>query len=1027
MFGDSRQDFSISQLWDLDTIGVRDPNISRNKDGRYVVPLPWIEGHPPLPTNEIAAHKRMGRRKPKKALQSPAEKDAQAKTSQIPPGASSASPNSETDNQKVIKLQTTSTSLSKSPEESMKNEIEGVEKEVSVKTARATDVKPALAKARMLKEACSAPSIIDIEYEGKKGAVNAIKERKETEAAVKCNKVKDSETAVDSYVDGDKGDEVKESEGQKAGDEGDGVKDSEAKPKGESEMIVKEISIPGLELLACLIGGRLFSTVKPIQWRFNPPFAAWWGAGDLSKSLYSYAQVRSASVSMELPLVNVPTCELRSVIRFFTTKNETAVNIHRNLVSVYGEGCMSIQMVRRWRSWFLEGRQNMYDDERSDRPVTATDNAAMAAVRNVVEANRRVTIDEIMIRLPPGIEIGCSSIGTIMRRRTTGYEDRTRLGTTVVSKNRYNGTKNVWTEMDEMKILKFACLLLVLHIIICFKRPECLIQEFVKRKLRMYRKSNAGFGYDGIPILLLNISSGYCIQVICLLLMISGIEPNPGPKKQTTLLTEPTPTVKESADTELKTMIVQMSSEIRNLGERIDTRLSNIEKRMIEWDQRLLGVEMKLTTCVETLGATNEIVSENVTKLREIVARTDFLEMKLREPNLVFYGVEGEANEGPAERLQKVKSIIKEKMQILESINITKCHRLGKANKSPILISLPEYEDRIKLFKNTTKLRDSKIYINKDYSKKIRDQRLILIAKRKELFEKGTRSKLRDNKLIVNEEYYIIQSPAMKTELKGRGWGGILIGIKKNFQHTVRKIETNPYWISVLTHKFLDKTTESICLLFVYLPPNALQEQNLTNLLRHIEYHMSEGNEVLIAGDINIRIGNAGGFHNPLKLNSSLNKYRKSKDLISSKLSEKLISFTDSNSITIANGRTKGDTYGSFTFISERGSSVLDYFMYTHGLTQIISDMWIEELSYSDHLPIVLQINTGYEAIKSSHNNEILTRKFIWTKENVEMLKHNLSDIEDGNETDINTKTVNFTKQIYTAMESANIIKFAKR
>ncbi|UYV68197.1 hypothetical protein LAZ67_5003357 [Cordylochernes scorpioides] len=261
----------------------------------------------------------------------------------------------------------------------------------------------------------------------------------------------------------------------------------------------------------------------------------------------------------------------------------------------------------------------------------------------------------------------------------------------------------------------------------------------------------------------------------------------------------------------------------------------------------------------------------------------------------------------------------------------------------------------------------------------------------------------------------------MSEELNGQNQ----IGIKKNFQHTVRKIETNPYWISVLTHKFLDKTTESIFLLFAYLPPNVLQEQNLTNLLRHIDYHMSEGNEVLIAGDINIRIGNAGGFHNPLKLNSPLNKYRKSKDLISSKLSEKLISFTDSNSITIANGRTKGDTHGSFTFISERGSSVLDYFMYTHGLTQIISAMWIEELSYSDHLPIVLQINTGYEAIKSSYKNEILTRKLIWTKENVEMLKHNLSDTEVGNETDINTETVNFTKQIYTAMESANIIKFA--
>ncbi|UYV69359.1 hypothetical protein LAZ67_6003315 [Cordylochernes scorpioides] len=64
---------------------------------------------------------------------------------------------------------------------------------------------------------------------------------------------------------------------------------------------------------------------------------------------------------------------------------------------------------------FLDkGRQNVHDDERSGRPVTATDNAAVAAVRNVVEVDRRVTIDEIMIRLPPGIEIGSSSIVTIM-------------------------------------------------------------------------------------------------------------------------------------------------------------------------------------------------------------------------------------------------------------------------------------------------------------------------------------------------------------------------------------------------------------------------------------------------------------------------------------------------------------------------------------------------------------------------------------------------------------------------------------
>ncbi|UYV74133.1 hypothetical protein LAZ67_11002212 [Cordylochernes scorpioides] len=136
-----------------------------------------------------------------------------------------------------------------------------------------------------------------------------------------------------------------------------------------------------------------------------------WVYGYDSESKRQSAEWRGQATTGERVHLRTPFC---NSFFFFTAKNETAVNIHRNLVSVYGEECMSIQMVRRWRSWFLEGGQNVHDDERSGRPVTATDIAAAAAVRNVVEADRRVTIDKIMIRLPPGIEIGGSSIGTIM-------------------------------------------------------------------------------------------------------------------------------------------------------------------------------------------------------------------------------------------------------------------------------------------------------------------------------------------------------------------------------------------------------------------------------------------------------------------------------------------------------------------------------------------------------------------------------------------------------------------------------------
>ena len=117
---------------------------------------------------------------------------------------------------------------------------------------------------------------------------------------------------------------------------------------------------------------------------------------------------------MEVPLRSVSDVELRAVIHFLTAKNETATDIHRELTFVYGEGCMSIQMVRRWRVLFLEGRENVHDELRSGRPTTVTANNAVVAIRNVVEEDRRVTIDEILVRLPPGIEIRRSSIGKIL-------------------------------------------------------------------------------------------------------------------------------------------------------------------------------------------------------------------------------------------------------------------------------------------------------------------------------------------------------------------------------------------------------------------------------------------------------------------------------------------------------------------------------------------------------------------------------------------------------------------------------------
>ncbi|UYV70110.1 hypothetical protein LAZ67_7001820 [Cordylochernes scorpioides] len=222
-----------------------------------------------------------------------------------------------------------------------------------------------------------------------------------------------------------------------------------------------------------------------------------------------------------------------------------------------------------------------------------------------------------------------------------------------------------------------------------------------------------------------------------------------------------------------------MATEIKSLGERIDIRLTKIETRMDDWDKRFCNIEEKLTKCIESQQATEKLASCNSLKVNELEARVEFFETRLREPNLVFYGIEREGDENQADCNLKIQNIIRDKMEIGDDLKITKCHRLSRGSNAPVLVVVPDYADRAKIFKNAYKLRDTKISISKDYSKNVREQRRILIAKRKELGERGIKSKLRDNKLLgslqilldfkVDDQLYSDHHPLVLT-IKGQNF-----------------------------------------------------------------------------------------------------------------------------------------------------------------------------------------------------------------------------------------------------------------
>ncbi|GBM11086.1 hypothetical protein AVEN_242975-1 [Araneus ventricosus] len=83
--------------------------------------------------------------------------------------------------------------------------------------------------------------------------------------------------------------------------------------------------------------------------------------------------------------------EVRSVIRFLNAKKVKPVEIHRQLVEIYGENVMTDGMVRKWVRQFNDGRTNVHDEVRSGRPSVVND-GLVAKLNEKIRGNRRFTI-----------------------------------------------------------------------------------------------------------------------------------------------------------------------------------------------------------------------------------------------------------------------------------------------------------------------------------------------------------------------------------------------------------------------------------------------------------------------------------------------------------------------------------------------------------------------------------------------------------------------------------------------------------
>jgi len=100
-----------------------------------------------------------------------------------------------------------------------------------------------------------------------------------------------------------------------------------------------------------------------------------------------------------VPLATCTKEEQRSVIRFLSSEGVKPIEIYRRIKVQYGNVCLSLQQVYEWTGKFMNGISSVTDSPRPGQAHGVVTPEAIAAVKAIVKANRRVTVNEIAAHL----------------------------------------------------------------------------------------------------------------------------------------------------------------------------------------------------------------------------------------------------------------------------------------------------------------------------------------------------------------------------------------------------------------------------------------------------------------------------------------------------------------------------------------------------------------------------------------------------------------------------------------------------
>ena len=248
---------------------------------------------------------------------------------------------------------------------------------------------------------------------------------------------------------------------------------------------------------------------------------------------------------------------------------------------------------------------------------------------------------------------------------------------------------------------------------------------------------------------------------------------------------------------------------------------------------------------------------------------------------------------------------------------------------------------------------------------------------------------------IPNYKFYPLNRKKSKGTLVR---GGLGVFIKTKLKEHIKVL----YDISCENHLWckLDKKYfgyhDDVYIGIVYIPPEYSTRERKLNIdhFKQLKETTSkiDSDNIVLMGDFNARTGNLDDVllaekHEEIPqmdFYSGIETKRVNQDPNTNKYGKRLVDYCIATKSFIANGRTLGDLQGKLTCHQPKGSSAVDYAVFSENMLPfLLSFRVLDPSTGSDHSPITYEIETPYEKQKSPPSNTTPTKRRIqWNEKN---------------------------------------------